>query len=357
MGDTPRLFPVLRGLINHYQHRGQLQTAYQLGEQMLSLAQSQSDPALVMIAHYHLGTTLFFWGELAASQTHHTQALTIYHTLQEHRDLALRYGLDLGVTANSMLGWELWQRGYPNQALQHSQAACALAQKVSHPYSLATALFQAAILHRHRCESPEVQKQAAATTSLTTKQGFAERLAWGKVLHGWALAMEDQIEVGITEIRQGLAAELATGAKLWQPYFLSLLAEAYGEGGHAEEGLHALAEAVDVMDETETRFYGAELYRLQGELRLTQVTPDQSQAEAYFYQAIEIARLQEAKSWELRAAMSLARLWQQQNKRQEAYDLLAPVYEWFTEGFDTADLVDAKALLDGLNTEKISATC
>jgi predicted ATPase len=147
---------------------------------------------------------------------------------------------------------------------------------------------------------------------------------------------------------QSRTADLATRAKLVQLYTLGQLADAYREGGYPDEGLDVLAEALAVMDTTEVRFYGAELYRLKGALLLKQVVPHSSQAEACFHQALDIARQQQAKSWELRAATSLARLWQSQDKRQDAYDLLAPVYAWFTEGFDTADLKDAKALLEQL---------
>ena len=175
-------------------------------------------------------------------------------------------------------------------------------------------------------------------------------MAWSTVLHGWALALQGQGEAGLAAIRQGLAAELATGSTPFQPYFLGLLAEAYGTGGHPDEGLTALAEALVVLDTTELRYYAAELSRLKEAVLLQQAVPDAAQAEACFQQALDVARHQQAKSWELRAATSLARLWQSQNKRQEAYDLLAPVYEWFTEGFDTADLQEAKALLAELMT-------
>jgi predicted ATPase len=185
--------------------------------------------------------------------------------------------------------------------------------------------------------------------TLATKQGFAQWVARGTVLHGWALAMQGQRESGIAEMRQGLAANLAMGDKLFQLYFLGLLAEVYGAGGHPEEGLHALTKALAVLDTTEVRIYAAELYRLKGALLLQQAVPDAVQAEACFHQALALARRQQARSWELRAATSLARLWQSQGKCQDAYDLLALVYGWFTEGFDTADLQDAKALLEALS--------
>ena len=347
LGDTPQLFPVLRGLMLYYLNRGDLQTATQLGEQLLRLAQAQPDPAPLVLAHFQLGSVLFFRGEPAAARTHLTQALAL-HTPQAHRALAMRDGVDLGVGSGSFLARALWSLGFPEQALQHSQAARTLAQEVAHPYSLAFALVFVAIVHQYRREVLAAHEQAAAAMTLATEQGFASWGARGTVLHGWALTMQGQGEAGIAAIRQGLAADLATGSTLYQPYCLGLLAEAYGAGGHPEEGLTALAEALAVMDTTEVRYSAAELYRLKGALLLQQAVPDAAQAEACFHQALDVAREQQAKSWELRAATSLARLWQSQGKRQDAYALLAPVYEWFTEGFDTADVQEAKTLLQEL---------
>ena len=211
------------------------------------------------------------------------------------------------------------------------------------------ALVHAATVHQYRREVLAVHAQAAAALTLATEQGFfAERVAWATGLHGWALAMQGQGKAGLAAMRQGLAADLATGSTMWQPYGLGLLAEAYGAGGHPDEGLHALAEALAVLDTTELRYYAAELSRLKGALLLQQAIPDAAQAEACFHQALAVARPQQARAWELRAAMSLSRLWQQQGKQAEARALLAPVYGWFTEGFDTADLQEAKALLEEL---------
>lgn len=262
--------------------------------------------------------------------------------------MAVHYGLDLGVASHSYLAWELWQLGYSDQALLPSQAAWTLAQEVSHPFSLNGALIWAAILHQWRREALAAYELAMASTTVATQQGFAFCLARATVLHGWALTMQGQGEAGIAEIRQGLAASLTTGDRLWQPYFLSLLAEAYGENGYPEEGLNALAEALAVMDTTEVRFYGTELYRLKGELLLRQSSNNDPEAEACFHQSITFAQTQSAKCWELRATTSLARLWQRQGKRDEARQLLGDVYGWFTEGLDTADLMNAKALLDEL---------
>ena len=168
------------------------------------------------------------------------------------------------------------------------------------------------------------------------------------MLHGWALAHQGQAQAGIEQLTQGLTAWRATGAEAARPYWLALLAAAHGIIGEPEAGLTVLTEALTLVDTTGERLCEPELYRLRGELLLQQTSDNQAEAETCFHHAISIAQSQQAKSWELRASTSLARLWQQQGKRQEAYDLLAPVYNWFTEGFDTADLKDARALLDEL---------
>ncbi len=184
--------------------------------------------------------------------------------------------------------------------------------------------------------------------ALCTEQGFPFWLAMCTMLRGWALTEQGEMEEGMTQLRQGLAAWQATGTAILRPYWLALLAEAYGKVGQVEEGLSLLAEGLELVDKTEEHSHEAELYRLKGELLLARAAEHGTEAETCFRQALSIARHQQAKSWELRAAMSLARLWQSQDKRQDGYDLLALVYGWFTEGFDTADLQDAKALLNEL---------
>ena len=184
--------------------------------------------------------------------------------------------------------------------------------------------------------------------TLCTEQGYAFYLAAGTMLRGWALVAQEAVEEGLAQMGQGLAAYRATGTVGWQPYSLALLAEAQAKAGRADEGLSVLAEAFMLVDKTGEQFYAAELHRLQGELLLQQTVPEMQQAETCFHQALDTARSQQVKSLELRAAMSLSRLWQQQGKRDEARELLAPIYGWFTEGFDTADLQEAKALLDAL---------
>jgi predicted ATPase len=223
-----------------------------------------------------------------------------------------------------------------------------MAYALEPPYGLGFTLFQSARLYFHRREWQIAQAHAEAVLALATEHGFMLYAAVGAFFRGLALAAQGQSAEGIAQMRQGLASVQATGTAVDIPLYLTQLAAAHGQVGQVEEGLHLLMEAMAVGDTTGGRYYEAELHRLHGELLLRQAVPDAPQAEACFQQALAVARCQQAKSWELRAAMSLSRLWQCQGKRQEARQLLAPIYGWFTEGFDTADLQDAKALLDAL---------
>jgi predicted ATPase len=252
------------------------------------------------------------------------------------------------VTCRAYAAWTLWYLGYPAQAVRQSQEALALAQKLVHPYSLAAARFWATRTHYHRREVLAVQAQTDVLLTLATAQGFPLHVGWGTFWRGWALAMQGQGEAGMAQMHQGMAAVLAAGQMVSRPHCLVLLAEAAGHAGQVEQGLSLLAEAQTVVKANGQGDLLAEAHRLQGELLLRQAIPDATQAEACFQQALTVARRQQAKSWELRAASSLARLWQQQGKRTEARELLAPIYGWFTEGFDTADLQEAKALLEEL---------
>jgi predicted ATPase len=286
VGETPQLFPTLRGLCEFYRNRGAMPTARELGEQLFRLAQREADPIHLLEAHEALGTTLLYLGEYPVARMHLEQGIALTDPVVQ-RALAFRYGVAPGVRCLTFAALTLWCLGYPTQAVRWSQEALALA----------------------------VQSQGAAA---------------------------------LAQMRQGLAATLATGQELTRPLCLVLLAEAAGHLRQVEEGLRLLAEALTAIEQSGRRDLLAEAYRLQGELLLRQAALDATQAEDCFQQALAIARRHQAKSWELRAALSLSRLWQQQGKRTEAYDLLAPIYRWFTEGFDTADLQEAKALLEEL---------
>ena len=347
LNDPHQLFPVLRGLWNHYTIRAEHQTAHTLGEQLLTLAQQVQDSAMLVAAHAALGRTLYNLGTTAEAHTHFTQGLALYDP-QQHRASVFLYGEDVGVTSLSRVSWTLWYLGYPDQGLAQSQAAMALAQQIAYPLSLSFALGCVAVFHQFRREMRVAQDRAEALISLAKEQGFLYMMASGSTLRGWALAHQGQAKEGIEQMSQGMIACRGTGAELARPYWLALLAEAFGSMGQPEAGLTALAEALTLVDKTGERHYEAEIYRLKGALLLQHSSDNQVEAEACFHQAISIARSQQAKSFELRTATSLARLWQQQGKRQEAHDLLAPVYQWFTEGFDTADLQEAKTLLENL---------
>jgi predicted ATPase len=291
--------------------------------------------------------------------------------------LAFVYGIDIGVACRFNAAWILWLLGYPDQALKRSHAAITLAQELSHPFSLSFALVYTAELHQFRREWRLAQERAEAALALSAEQGFAQSLSLPAIVRGWALAEQGQGEEGIAQMQQGLAAWRETGAKVAGPYYLALLAEAYRTGGRVAEGLRVVAEARAAVDKTGERLWEAELYRLRGELTLRQFTVQGStfnvehspesegpnsptssihspalEAGEYFLKAIAVAQQQHAKSLELRATMSLARLWQGQGKNAEAHILLSDIYGWFTEGFATRDLQDAKALLTELAEER-----
>jgi predicted ATPase len=224
----------------------------------------------------------------------------------------------------------------------------ACAHTLVHPYSLAFAQCRAAFVMQFRRDVPAVQAQAEAAIALATAQGFPQWTAMGTSLRGWALTMQGQGEEGLALVRQGLTAYRATGAALWVPYLCTVLADVAAHLGHPDEGLRVLAEAHTLVEQHDERWWEAEIHRLRGVLLQRQTIPQPEEAEVWLQRALDVARRQEAKSLELRAAMSLSRLWQQQGKQAEARALLAPVYGWFTEGFDTADLQEAKALLEAL---------
>jgi predicted ATPase len=319
-----------------------------LAEQLYRLAQRTAVSALLLEAHEILGTTLLFRGHYATAWRHLVQSLTRTDPTAQQA-LTLRRGEAPEVRCLAFAAYTLWCLGYPEQALRRSQEALALAQALAHPHSLVQAQhFAASTLHRLR-DVQAVQAQAETLLSLAAAQGIPVFVAYGICWRGWVLAMQGQGAVGLAQIRQGIAAVLATGQAIARMQWLPLLAEAAGHAGQVAEGLHLLAEALGAFEDSGQGHQLTEVYRLQGEFLLLQAVPDAVQAEACFQQALALARRQQAKSWELRAAMSLGRLWQQQGKRQEAYDLLAPIYHWFTEGFDTADLQDARALLAELS--------
>jgi predicted ATPase len=364
IGEISQLFSALWGLFVCYFAREDLGKTYDLGKQLLTLAQRAQDSALLLGAHMALGYTYYCLGEFVSSREHLEQGIALYDPQQRHALALLYSGVDPTVMCLSLGAWPLWTLGHSDQAFQRSRDAVTLAQELSHLPGVAYALCFAVDLHSLRREVWAAQDQAETAITLSADQGFPFWLARGTIVRGWALAKQGQGQEGIALIHQGMAAYQATGAEVWRSYFLALLAEVYGAVGQIEEGLATVVDAFDWTYSTGGLYFEAELYRLKGELTLqskaslgqvedkfqTSQSPSEveKEAEACFLKAIEIAQRQQAKSLELRAATSLARLWQSQGRTIEARELLAPVYNWFTEGFDTKDLQEAKVLLEEL---------
>jgi class 3 adenylate cyclase/predicted ATPase len=346
LGETSQLFNVLRGLWGYFVVRGELQTAYEQGQQCFALARQAENPALLLWARFMLGLTLFHLGEPASARDHLEQGMVLYDPQKRRTHRALQ---DPGVACQSYRAVALWLLGYPDQALKKSREALDLAYKLDHPFSLMYALYMAAVISQLVLKAKETQQRAEAANALCAECGGQPFWsAWGLLLRGWALSEQGEIEAGLAEERQGLVIYSSTGSMLAQPYLLALQAETYGKGGQIEEGITVLTETLSMLDKTGERWWEAELHRLKGELLLVASSNNYPQAEACFNEAFEIARRQSAKSLEMRAAMSLGRLWQQRGKKEKARQMVAEVYAWFTEGFDTPDLKKAAKLLDEL---------
>jgi predicted ATPase len=346
-GATPQLAHVLLGLWRFYNGRAQLHTARELGDTLLRLAQQAHDPALVVLARYALGATWFYLGALPSARQHLEEGIACY-TPDQHRTPTFHQEGHPGVTCHFYAAWTLWLLGYPEQSLARVREALALAHALSHRFILAVAWYMAACGAQFRRDVPAMHEQAETAVALSTEHGSLFYAALATSLRGWVLAMQGQGEAGLAQIRQGIASCRATGTVVTVPYYYTILADVCAHLGHTEDGLQALAEAHTLMEQHDERWWEAEICRLRGLLLLRQPGTPQEEAETWLQRALDVSRRQQAKSLELRAAMSLARLWQQQGKRAEARALLTPIYGWFTEGFDTADLQEAKALLEAL---------
>ncbi|MGF7111494.1 putative ATPase/class 3 adenylate cyclase [Pseudomonas laurylsulfatiphila] len=348
VGDDSALFPALQGLGTFYSLRAQYSTACELGERLLNVAQTAQDPDLLVEAHGALGATLFFQGDLRNAHEHQERARVLYKP-DRHRTHAFTYGMDPGY-AQTFSAWCLWYLGFSDQASARSRAALALAN-VSHPFTLAFTVSATAILGQFQHDVQLAEECADAVIKLSLEQGFPFYLAWGTIIQGWVFTEQGNIEEGIAQITKGIANYQTAGAELGCSYFLALLADAHRRDGQAQAGLDIVTNALAMVNRTGEHFYEAELYRLKGVLTLQCAGEDQQnssvrqQAQACFDKAISIARQQGAKSLELRATVSLAQLWETQDK-EAAKRMLADIYSFFTEGFDSVDLLQAKALLD-----------
>jgi predicted ATPase len=347
VGETPWRFEVLWGLTLFHCVEAQLGPANRFSQELFDLAQRQHDPVLAQRSHCALGMYAFAQGHFGAARAHLEEGLRLCDAPPPSPPIV--HGVsDQGIRALYFLAQVLCGLGFADQAQQRSQEALAMAQQGEYPPTLANAQVFAAALCQWRRDAVATRAQAQALMTLADAHGFGLRREQGRILRGWALAMQGRAAEGVAQIHQAFAAYPNMEPGLYRAYYLSLLAEACGQVGQPEAGLRAVTEALTLVATTEVRWWEAELSRLQGVLQLQLPNPDVSQAEAYFQQALTVARGQQAKSLELRAALSLSRLWQQQGKRADARELLAEIYGWFTEGFDTVDLREAQILLAAL---------
>jgi predicted ATPase len=315
--------------------------------QLLALAEEQRATASLMIAHRSAGGYLLCTGDIAQGRTHLDRAIALYDPV-EHRPLATRVGQDARVAALSYRSIVLWMLGCPEAALADASEALRNAREISHAATLIYSLTITSFTHALCGNYATANAQLDEAVALAEEKGALFWKATGMVLKGCVLAVTGKASDAVQIITSAVTAFRATGATLWMPSYLSYLARAYAELGRFEDAWRRIDEATTMIETSKERWYESEVNRMAGEIALLSPEPDMSKAETYLERALAAARKQQAKSWELRAAMSMARLWRDQGRRQQACDLLAPVYGWFTEGLDTLDLKEAKALLDAL---------
>jgi predicted ATPase len=368
VGEGPQLWQALFGLWLFYYVRADLERACGLAEQLLQSARPSGDAWGLFRGHQAAGMTLYYQGELSAAREHLQEAFDLDGPLRQRLDTLPYEAVDGLVVNRGFRAYALNNLGYPDQAVRASRESVALAQEIRRPFALAQALLHDGVLHRDLGDVEVVRERAEAAIALATEHGFYQILVFGTLLRGCAVADGGQIEAGITEMRGALDLMRAAGAELGRPYFTGILAEAYGKAGQPAQGMALIEEAVDCMNRTGQRLYEAELQRMKGDLLLAVSRDTQAEAEDCFRHAVDCARRQSAKSWELAAALSLSRLWRGQGKNEEARTLLAEIYGWFTDtsagpvlrspaeggglrsagGFETRDLKEAKALLEEL---------
>jgi len=344
---TPLQFFVLFGLWASNLNGGNIAAALEHATTFLSSAQSQPASGPILVGHRALALSLITSGDHPAALAHFETAASLYRP-EEHHDSAFHYGQDIGVSAFVQLSWALWHRGYPDQSARAADRALALSRQLGHAHTLATAFGHAARAAVFARDVAAADACSNESIGLASEHGFAQWAAFGRILQGWADAQRGEATTGIARIRDSMAAAEATGVRLFTPFHLILLAEALAFAGKIEEALATLENALAKAAVSGERGWNAEIHRLRGELTGRLPYPDPAKAEDSFRTALGIAREQGTRGYELRAATSLARLWGKQGRQGEARDLLAPLYGWFTEGFDTADLKEAKRLLDEL---------
>jgi len=323
-------------------NRAEFPAARQLADELVVLSERRNDSDTKLITYKCLGLSQLFRAEFSRALHHLRQALTFYNQA-EHRPPKLT-PTDQRVVCESFVAWTLLLLGQADQALAQSRSALSWARELSQPSTLAFALHVNCVFHQLRGDEAILEQRAEELVALATEQGFPHFVGSGTCFRGWAmLAVGGSIEEAISRMRRGLATKRATGAEIKVPYYLGLLAEAHRQANRSADGISLLNEALELVERTDERWYEAELYRLMAEALITK--SDRHDAERWLRRALRTAEKQGARLWELRAATSLARLWRDQGKRTDARDLLAPIYRYFTEGFETRDLKEAAALL------------
>jgi predicted ATPase/class 3 adenylate cyclase len=344
VGYTSQLLPSLRGLFMFHLNRAELCAAHKVAEELLLSANAHQDCVEEVIAHRCAGACKLFSGALASAVGHFNRALVLYTPTQRYAEVLH----DPRVLSISQTAWAVLLQGYPDDALARSRESLAAAHAGADAHTLAMTMHQQNVVDQLRGDWQTVKKRASALMTFTAERGFAHWHATATILHGWAVAAGGAVKEGVVEMNRGLMEKQATGAQLKVPYYLGLLAAAYASMSQESKALRLLDDAAARVRRTKEQWFKAELHRLRGEVLLRSPKDHRTQAEACFDKALSVAQQQDARLWELRSATSLARLWGDQGRRHEALDLLAPVCGWFTEGFDTADLKEARALLDGL---------
>ncbi|MFQ6024305.1 MAG: adenylate/guanylate cyclase domain-containing protein [Acidiferrobacterales bacterium] len=348
-GDARGLFVALRGMGQYQMISGDLHTAREQAGRILNLAENLDDPGILIEAH-HLGwSSLTFTGDFAAARNHAETAIGLYDRERDHHLTYVYSGHDPGVCCRSFGSLALWQLGYPDQAFAVCQDGETLAKELSHPFSVTVALWATGMLHLLRGETSATLETGESMISHCNEKGIPPFVPLGKIFRGGALAEEGEFAQGVAELREGISGMRALSTEYTLPLFVAWLADLCTAGGRVDEGLSAIEEGLAMCEKSADRFSLPEFHRVKGKLLLTRSARNKAEAEACFKQAMGIACAQEAKSLELRASLSLAQLWGENRKHAEARDLLALVYDWFTEGFDTADLKDAKTLLEQLS--------
>ena len=355
-------FPVLFGLWLSHLVRGRFLSARELGEQCFSIAKQVGDPVFEVESRRALGATLYYLSKFKTAQEHLDAGIERYQPQHHSVPTFLHYVADPGMTLLAYSAPLLWCLGYSTQAESRLYEAATIGKDRNHPFSDAVLLHFKTVLYQYEGDVGKVDADATEMLKISQEHGFSNWEAAAMVMKGWALTEQNNPDEGIAMICKGIAAWEQTRAQMLLPLFLGLLAQAYQRAGQHTLALQTLDSALSVVDQTGERTYAAELTRLQGELYLmlsketdteSKESPALNQAEDYFQNALIIARQQDAKSWELRAALSLSALWQTQNRYQEAYRLLEPIYAWFSEGLDTKDLKRARHLLADLEAKTV----